>query len=440
VPPFENLRLLVLGALLLGAAALTLGWREGRRYERGGAEGAVAFASLRARDAQALTEEAIHLYAAGQFPRACEKFGLAAADDPASSARRQDVIRCFEGWGWHALREGRPNEATLLFEQGLTETPDDPALLKGLGVAAVHAGRPDDAFAPLERAARTEYDPEVRLLLAHLHDRRDNPARAVVNLKAVLEREPTNEAARRMLDKVEREWRTEAGFRREVTQHFVVKYRHTLDAEARREIVAHLEAAAARIGRSLAWAPHERTTVGLYEHREFQDVTRVHAWATGLFDGKIRLSIGRVRPPAQELERQPPRAGAHLDDPARVMRQPAEHTGMEPLRTDQPVVELRFEPVQQLPRQGRVGLGVTLPVGGEAAQLTGGEHAEVRGGVAPPQFPAQPGRILSRDHRPRPNSCRSPIGGLTAANPPGTRGAAVPRRPGRGSRRWGCTP
>jgi tetratricopeptide (TPR) repeat protein len=303
VPPTRNLRLLVLGALLLGAAALTLGWREGRRYERGGAEGAVSFASLRARDAQALTEEAIHLYAAGQFPRACEKFGLAAADDPSSSARRQDVIRCFEGWGWHALREGRPDEATLLFEQGLTETPDDPALLKGLGVAAVHAGRPDDAFAPLERAALAEYDPEVRLLLAHLHDRRDDPARAVVNLKAVLEREPTNEAARRMLDKVEREWRAEAGFRREVTPRFVVKYRDTLDAEARREIVTHLEAAAARVGRTLAYAPHERTTVVLYEHREFRDVTLVHAWATGLFDGKIRLPVGRVRPPARELER-----------------------------------------------------------------------------------------------------------------------------------------
>ena len=303
MPPIRNARLLVLAALLLGATALGLGWREGRRYERGGVEGAVSFASLRARDAQALTEEAIHLYAAGQFPRACEKFGLAAADDPASSARRQDVIRCFEGWGWHALREGRPNEATLLFEQGLTETPDDPALLKGLGVAAVHAGRPDDALSPLERAALAEYDPEVRLLLAHLHDRRDDPARAVVNLKAVLEREPTNEAARRMLDKVEREWRAEAGFRREVTPRFVVKYRGTLDAEARREIVTHLEAAAARVGRSLAYAPHERTTVVLYEHREFRDVTRVHAWATGLFDGKIRLPVGRVRPPAQELER-----------------------------------------------------------------------------------------------------------------------------------------
>jgi tetratricopeptide (TPR) repeat protein len=303
VPLFRHLRLLVLAALLLGAAALMLGWREGRRYERGGAERTVVFASLRARDAQALTEEAIRLYAAGQFPRACEKFGLAAADDPASSARRQDVIRCFEGWGWHALREGRPDEAALLFRQGLTQTPDDPALLKGLGVAAVHAGRPDDALVPLERAALAEYDPEVRLLLAHLHDRRDNPAQAIVNLKAVLEHEPTNEPARRLLDKVEREWRAEAGFRREVTPRFVVKYRDTLDAGARRQIVAQLEAAAARIGRMLEYAPQQRTTVVLYEHHEFRHVTRVHAWATGLFDGKIRLPVGRVQPQADELER-----------------------------------------------------------------------------------------------------------------------------------------
>jgi tetratricopeptide (TPR) repeat protein len=303
VPPLRTLRPLVLAALLLGTVTLMLGWHEGRRYERGGGERTVALASLRASGAQALTEEAIRLYAAGQFPRACEKFGLAAADDPASAARRQDVVRCFEGWGWQALREGRPDEAALLFGQGLTQTPDDPALLKGLGVAAVHAGRPDEAFAPLERAARAEYDAEVRLLLAHLHDRRDDPAQAVVNLRAVLEREPTNEPARRLLDKVEREWRAEAGFRRDVTPRFVVRYRETIDAEARREIIGHLEAAAARVSRTLAYTPKQRTTVVLYEQHEFRDVTRVHAWATGLFDGKIRLPVGRVRPPAHELER-----------------------------------------------------------------------------------------------------------------------------------------
>src|SRR5207244_11623068 len=32
--------------------------------------------------------------------------------------RSTDVGSCFEGWGWHALREGRPDEALLLFRQG----------------------------------------------------------------------------------------------------------------------------------------------------------------------------------------------------------------------------------------------------------------------------------------------------------------------------------
>src|SRR5213593_5019669 len=129
------------------------------------------------------------LYASGQFPRACERFSRAADDDPASTALRTDVGSCFEGWGWHALREGRPDEALLLFRQGLAETPESTSLLKGLGLAAVHAGRPDDAFGPLERAVRAEFDPEVLLLLAHLYDYREDPSRAIARLEAVLERE-----------------------------------------------------------------------------------------------------------------------------------------------------------------------------------------------------------------------------------------------------------
>jgi Tfp pilus assembly protein PilF len=303
VAPSRNARLLVLAATTLGVVALLLGWREGRRPESRDVEGTVVFASARDRESRALAEEAIRLYAAGQFPRACEKFGRAAADDPGSVVRRQDVVRCFEGWGWHALREGRPDEAALLFRQGLTETPNDPALLKGLGLAAVHAGRPDDAVGPLERAVRTEYDPDVRVLLAHLHDRRDDPVPAISNLKAVLEREPAHAAARRLLEKVEREQRAEAGFQREVTRRFVVKYPEAHDPHARRTVIAHLEAAAERVGRFLAYAPRERTAVVLYEHHEFRGVTQAHSWASGLFDGKIRLLVGPVRPPARELER-----------------------------------------------------------------------------------------------------------------------------------------
>src|SRR5437879_4681307 len=170
------------------------------------------------------------------------------------------------------------------------------------GRAAVHAGRPDDAFGPLERAVRAEFDPEVRVLLAHLYDYRDDPARAIAHLRAVLEREPDNAGALRLLEKVERERRAESGFHRDVTPRFVLKYSGAPGTEARRTILGLLEVAAERVDRALRWEPRERLTVVLYERGQFQDVTRVHGWATGLFDGKIRLPIGPALPPAAQVE------------------------------------------------------------------------------------------------------------------------------------------
>src|SRR6059058_3662153 len=105
--PIRPLVLVAVLALPLGA--LALGWREGRRPER--ADDGRPPVPVAAHDSRALTEEAIRLYAAGQFPRACERFSRAADDNPASAALRADVGNCFEGWGWQALREGRPAPA-----------------------------------------------------------------------------------------------------------------------------------------------------------------------------------------------------------------------------------------------------------------------------------------------------------------------------------------
>ncbi len=289
-----------LGALCL--CALGLGWAAGRRHEATQPVPPVVPAAAH-RLPRTLIQEAIGLYAAGKFPRACERWSRAAAEEPASAARHQDVGRCFEGWGWQALLDGRPDEALALFRQGLTEAPDEPSLLKGLGAAAVHAGHPDDALGPLERAVRTEFDPEARILLAHLYDQRDRPELAIAHLRAVLEHQPAHEAARRLLDKVERERQAEAGFQRIITPRFVVKTRGTHGEEARRAILAALDTAAERVGGALGYAPSGRLTVVVYEPSQWEDVARVHSWATGLFDGKIRLPLPATLPPAPQLER-----------------------------------------------------------------------------------------------------------------------------------------
>src|SRR5207244_3406073 len=96
----------------------------------------------------------------------------------------------------------------------------------------------------LERAVRAEFDPEVLLLLAHLYDYREDPSRAIARLEAVLEREPAHAEALRLLEKIAREWRAEAGFHRDVTPRFVLKYRGAPGEDARRTILGLLDVAA----------------------------------------------------------------------------------------------------------------------------------------------------------------------------------------------------
>src|SRR5437016_1131059 len=192
--------LALLALLALGLGTLALGWRAERRHEV--PDGGRPAALVAARDSRALTEEAIRLYASGQFPRACERF-----------------------------------------------------------------------------------------------------SRAVARREAVLGRAPAHAEALRLLEKIAREWRAEAGFHRDVTPRFVLKYRGAPGEDARRTILGLLEVAAERVGRALHWEPREPLRVVLYEHRQFRDVTRVHGWATGLFDGRIRLPLGQTLPPAAQLER-----------------------------------------------------------------------------------------------------------------------------------------
>lgn len=285
------------------AVVLTAGWWAIHTTRPEPASEVPRLAPTSATRLAALTDEAIRLYAAGQFPRACERFHRAWEDDPGSTARRGDVARCFEGWGWSTLAQGRPEEAILLFRQGLAQAPDAPALLRGLGLAAVHAGRAEEALEPLEAAAAGDGDPEVHVLLAHLYDRRDDAGRALEHVRSVLIRDPEHGPARTLLAKIEREARAEAGLQREVTPHFVVKWRAGNDGDSRRALLALLESARERVRARLGEAPRERVTVVFYDAAQFQDAVDVHAWVTGLFDGKIRLPADGAPAAGRRLER-----------------------------------------------------------------------------------------------------------------------------------------
>jgi tetratricopeptide (TPR) repeat protein len=250
-----------------------------------------------------LTDQGIRFFAARDFPQACQRFADAVEREPDNSALRGNVARCFEGWGWQALRAGRAEEAMLLFRQGLQQSPDGQDLLKGLGVAAIHAGHPELAVDPLENVLRARLDADVTLLLARLYDQRDDAPRAVAHLRRLVAAHPEHREARRLLGKLERERAIERDLSREETAHFVVKYRAAGGADVRGTVTRTLEALYEDMGARLGHSPVDRIVVILYPDERFQEVTGTHDWVSGLFDGKIRLSAGMQAMDGPALER-----------------------------------------------------------------------------------------------------------------------------------------
>lgn len=352
-------------AALLGGAAL---WR--LDAPDGSAAAHVRVLPVRAAPASGLlADEGIRLFASRQFPQACERFNEALEREPDNEPLRGNVARCFGSWGWEALRAGRPEEAMLLFRQGLRQVPEGEDLLKGLGVAAIHAGQGDLAVEPLEHALRERFDPDVALVLARLYDQRDDAARAVAHLRRLLAARPDNPDARRLLEKLDRERAAEAGFSREESRHFVLKYRGVDDADVRRTVLRTLEHLHADIGGALGHHPAEKTLVILYPEERFQEVTGTHDWVGGLFDGKIRLPAGTLALPPESVTRLLAHECTHA-----IVHQIAR--GRAPRWLQEGLAQhfegLRDEDLLELPR------GLTLA--GVEALLTSGDIAKARTG------------------------------------------------------------
>ena len=135
----------------------------------------------------------------------------------------------------------------------------------------------------LEHAPR--YAPGL-LLTAHIAERRGDFESAIEALMRYLALRPDD--AERYADRLamlERRLKTEGGYLSHASGNFDVRYSTDADAETVRLAITLLENAYSQVTADLGMQPKTTARVILYADREFQTVTRAHAWVAGLYRG-----------------------------------------------------------------------------------------------------------------------------------------------------------
>ena len=204
---------------------------------------------------------------------------------------------------WAALERRDPQQAAVLFSRELKQRPRDPMLHFGAGSAAYAMGRTGPALASFKKAV--EIDPEFPEALAMLaraaYDRGDSEL-AIRSLERAAALRPRDRDLSELLDRWRRESSVHNSYLEKPLDHFRILFEGGAQRAIGDRVAQVLERERVRIGRALNTVPSEPVTVVLYGNREFHDITRSPSWATGNYDGRIRIAVGGAVP-SYDLDR-----------------------------------------------------------------------------------------------------------------------------------------
>ncbi len=191
--------------------------------------------------------------------------------------------------------------AARYLQAAIVFLPDHGVLLENYASVLLKLGQPAEALLRAQQAARVSpQSADAFLLLGYAYYRNDHNREAIVALKKSLELRP-DDKTRELLERVERESRTEADFRQQESSHFTLRYEGSQTADAlRTQVLDTLEADYRDLSNDLGSSP-KNIFVSLYTDEAFFDVTHAAAWTAALNDGKIRIPISGINSVSPEM-------------------------------------------------------------------------------------------------------------------------------------------
>ena len=204
---------------------------------------------------------------------------------------------------WRAREEHRYRDAADLFGAAAQAEPTDAALWFGDGVAALMRGLNTDARASFEKALAI--DPgltDATILLGQAVYRDGQVAEAIAIYQRALTHAPDHPELVEPLARWQLEVAAEGSFTVTRGAHFEIRH-HPSDVDLAARALDVLEARYAQLVQEVAASVPRPIEVVLYSPDQFKTVTKLPAWAVGIYDGRIKVPIGGGSPSAQDLER-----------------------------------------------------------------------------------------------------------------------------------------
>jgi hypothetical protein len=191
--------------------------------------------------------------------------------------------------------------AAHYLQAALVFLPDHAVLLENYAAILLQLGRPEEALLRAQQATRASpQSADAFLVLGYAYYKNDHDREAIAALKKSLDLRP-NDRSRELLERIERESRTEADFHQQESSHFTLRYEGSQAADAlRTQVLDTLESGYRVLANDLGATPRN-IYVSLYTDQAFFDVTHAAAWTSALNDGKIRIPISGVKSVTPEM-------------------------------------------------------------------------------------------------------------------------------------------
>jgi len=238
-------------------------------------------------------EAAIVLLQQEQYAAALDLLLQAATEIPSNEVLRKNIAISYFGAGQQQIIAGDFVRAAELLQQGKEYNGSESRLWLMRGLALMKNGNFAEAEGELNEAwAMSGDEPEVLQQLGQLYYVTDRMPEAITIWQRALVLDPQNHGLSHLLGKAQREQKVEKELERNYSGHFILSYAEHGKVDIGGEILDALENAYTWAGAKLSHYPERQIPVILYTQRQFSGLTGSPEWAAGLYDGKIRLSIG----------------------------------------------------------------------------------------------------------------------------------------------------